>query len=144
MLSKIDHIGIAVESLDAAIPFYRDTLGLAFGGVEEVAGYGVRVAFFHVGESKLELLEPTTDHGMIAEFLRTHGPGMHHIAYDVPDVAAAIRSCEARGVRMMDRAPRDGAHGARVAFVHPESSRPVVTELCEPRSRRASAREVNP
>jgi methylmalonyl-CoA/ethylmalonyl-CoA epimerase len=69
---------------------------------------------------------------------------MHHIAYDVPDVAAAIRSCEARGVRMMDRAPRDGAHGARVAFVHPESSRPVVTELCQLPSSGAAAREVNP
>jgi methylmalonyl-CoA/ethylmalonyl-CoA epimerase len=131
VLNNIDHVGIVVPSLDAAIPFYRDILGLAFAGIEEVPGYGVRVAFFHVGESKIELLEPTSGDGMIAEFLMRHGPGMHHLAYEVADVEAAIRTCEARGVHMTDTAPRQGAHGARVAFLDPESSRPVVTELCQ-------------
>lgn len=131
MLKKIYHIGIAVTSLDAAIPFYRDTLGLAFEGVEEVAGYAVRVALFQIGEAKIELLEPTSEHGMIAEFLTAHGPGMHHIAYEVEDIEVAIRMCEASGVKMIDRAPRQGAHGARIAFVHPESSQSVLTELCQ-------------
>jgi methylmalonyl-CoA/ethylmalonyl-CoA epimerase len=140
VLNRIDHVGIAVSSLDAAIPFYRDGLGMAFAGMEEVPGYAVRVAFFQIGESKIELLEPTSGDGMIAEFLRRHGPGLHHVAYEVADVEAAIRTCEERGVRMIDRAPRQGAHGARVAFIEPESSRPVVTELCQsPRRPSASA-----
>jgi methylmalonyl-CoA/ethylmalonyl-CoA epimerase len=131
MLEKIDHLGIAVRSLDEAIPFYRDTLGLAFEGVEEVAGYRVKVAFLQIGESKIELLEPTTEEGMIAAFLREHGPGLHHVAYEVEDIEAAILTCEARGARMIDRTPRQGAHGARVAFIHPESAQSVLTELCQ-------------
>ncbi|HVI95035.1 MAG TPA: methylmalonyl-CoA epimerase [Anaeromyxobacter sp.] len=140
MLRKIDHLGVAVRSLDDAISFYRDALGLRLGGIEEVPSYRVRVAFFRVGDSKIELLEPTSAAGMIAEFIAAHGPGLHHVAYEVEDVAAAIRTCEARGVRMIDRAPRPGAHGARVAFVDPASSGSVVTELLEharPGARRA-------
>jgi methylmalonyl-CoA/ethylmalonyl-CoA epimerase len=133
MLSKIHHLGIAVRSLDEAIPFYRDTLGMAFQGTDEVPEYAVRIAFLRIGESRIELLEPTSGEGMIAKFLAARGPGIHHVAYEVEDVEAAIRSCEARGVRMIDRAPRLGAHGARVAFVHPESSHSVVTELCQVR-----------
>ncbi len=131
MLRKIYHIGIAVNSLDDSIPLYRDVLGLAFTGIEEVAEYRVRVAFLQVGESNIELLEPTSEDGMIAEFLRAHGPGIHHIAYEVEDIEVAIKMCEAHGVEMMDKAPRQGAHGARVAFIHPESSQSVLTELCQ-------------
>lgn len=131
MLKKIDHLGVAVRSLEEAIPFYRDVLGLRLAGIEEVPSYQVRVAFFRVGESKIELLEATSAQGMIAEFVAAHGPGLHHVAYQVEDVAAAIRACEARGARMIDRAPRPGAHGARVAFVDPGSSGSVVTELLE-------------
>ena len=142
MLRKIDHLGIAVRSLDQAIPFYRDVLGLAFGGIEDVSSYRVRVAFFHVGGVKLELLEPSANDGPIAELLAARGPGLHHVAYEVEDLEAAIRECEARGARMIDRAPRPGAHGARVAFLDPASSGSVVTELLQlPRraSRRRSA-----
>jgi methylmalonyl-CoA/ethylmalonyl-CoA epimerase len=131
MLRKIDHLGIAVRSLDEAIPFYRDTLGLAFGGIEDVSSYRVRVAFFHVGDAKIELLEPTSEDGMIARFLAAHGPGIHHVAYEVEEIEAAIRDCEAHDVQMIDRGPRPGAHGARVAFVDPASSGSVVTELLQ-------------
>lgn len=131
MLRRIDHLGIAVRSLDQAIPFYRDTLGLAFGGIEDVASYRVRVAFFHIGDAKIELLEPTSNDGPIAEFLAARGPGLHHVAYEVEEIEAAIRECEARGARMIDRAPRPGAHGARVAFLDPASSGSVVTELLQ-------------
>jgi methylmalonyl-CoA/ethylmalonyl-CoA epimerase len=136
MLSRIHHLGIAVRSLDEAIPFYRDTLGMAFQGKDEVAGYGVRIAFLQVGESRIELLEPTSGEGMIAEFLAARGPGIHHVAYEVRDLERAIRSCEARGVKMIDRTPRRGAHGARVAFLDPRSSHSVVTELCQLRQHR--------
>jgi methylmalonyl-CoA/ethylmalonyl-CoA epimerase len=133
VLEKIDHLGIAVRSLDEAIPFYRDTLGLVLTGVEEVAGYRVRVAFLRIGETKIELLQPTSHEGMISEFLRAFGPGFHHVAYEVKDIETAIRTCEARGVKMIDREPRPGAHGARVAFISPESTQSVLTELCEVR-----------
>ncbi len=141
MLRKIDHLGVAVRSLEEAIPFYRDVLGLPLAGVEEVPAYRVRVAFFQVGESKVELLEPTSAEGMIAEFVAAHGPGLHHVAYEVDDVAEAIRASEARGARMIDRAPRPGAHGARVAFVDPGSSGSVVTELLE-HARRGARRSA--
>jgi methylmalonyl-CoA/ethylmalonyl-CoA epimerase len=131
VLERIDHLGIAVRSLDEAIPFYRDTLGLALKGIEHVAGYRVRIAFLQIGESKIELLEPTSDESMIAEFLRAHGPGFHHVAYEVADIEKAIQTCEARGVKLIDRAPRSGAHGARVAFIHPESTQSLLTELCQ-------------
>jgi methylmalonyl-CoA/ethylmalonyl-CoA epimerase len=135
MLERIAHLGIAVPSIEAALPLYRDVLGLAFEGVEEVHSYRVKVAFLRIGEARLELLEPTGE-GMIAAFLASHGPGLHHVAYEVKDLEAAIRACEARGVTMIDRAPRPGAHGARVAFVDPRSADGVVTELCQPRGRR--------
>ena len=130
MLKKISHIGIAVGSLKAAIPLYRDTFRMTFRGVEEVPGYQVNVAFFQIGESKIELLEPSSEGGFLAEFLETHGEGFHHIAYEVEDIEAAIRELVANGTRMIDTIPRLGAHGARVAFIHPESSRGVLTELC--------------
>lgn len=136
MLTRIYHLGIAVRSLDEAVPFYRDSLGMALQGVEEVPEYAVRVAFLKIGESVIELLEPTSGEGMIARFLAERGPGIHHVAYEVEDLEAAIRSCEARGVKMIDRAPRRGAHGARIAFMDPESSQSVLTELCQLRPRR--------
>jgi methylmalonyl-CoA/ethylmalonyl-CoA epimerase len=135
VLEKISHLGIAVRSLDEAIPFYRDTLGLALRGLEDVASYRVRVALLQIGESRIELLEPTSAEGMIAEFLRAHGPGLHHVAYEVADLEGAILACERRGVRMIDRAPRPGAHGSRVAFIDPGSAHSVLTELCQPRGR---------
>lgn len=131
MLEKINHIGVAVRSLDEAIPFYQDILGMAFKGVEEVAEQKVRVAFFQVGESKIELLEPTGDDSPLAGFLAKNGPGIHHVAYEVADIEAAIGKLVKDGARMIDAVPRNGAHGARIAFIHPKSSNGVLTELCQ-------------
>lgn len=132
MLQKINHIGIAVQSIDETIPFYRDQLGMALLGTEEVAEQLVRVAMFGVGESKIELLEPMSPESPVAKFLEKNGPGMHHIAYEVDDIEAAIASLVAMGARMIDMVPRSGAHGTRIAFVHPKSSSGVLTELCQP------------
>jgi methylmalonyl-CoA/ethylmalonyl-CoA epimerase len=131
MLQKINHIGIAVQSIEGTLPFYRDQLGMTFLGAEEVAEQKVRVAMLAVGESKIELLEPTADDSPVAKFLEKSGPGIHHIAYEVEDIEAAIAHLTATGTRMIDQAPRAGAHGTRIAFVHPKSSGGVLTELCQ-------------
>jgi len=131
MLQKINHIGIAVQSLAATIPFYRDSLGMSLLGIEEVAEQKVKVAMLQVGESKIELLEPTADDSPISKFLEKNGPGIHHLAYEVADIETAIAKLKGCGVRMIDETPRNGAHGTRIAFVHPKSSNGVLTELCE-------------
>lgn len=131
MLTKINHIGIAVTSLDATLPFYRDSLGMAFAGTEEVAEQKVRVAMLQIGESKIELLEPTSEDSPVAKFIEKNGQGIHHIAYEVDDVEAAIAKLVAEGARMIDEKPRHGAHGTRIAFIHPKSSNGVLTELCQ-------------
>jgi methylmalonyl-CoA/ethylmalonyl-CoA epimerase len=131
MLTKINHIGIAVHSLDASIPFYRDNLGMAFAGIEEVPEQKVRVAMLAVGESKIELLEPTSAESPVASFIEKNGVGIHHIAYEVADIDAAIATLLSDGVRMVDEKPRNGAHGTRIAFIHPKSSLGVLTELCQ-------------
>ncbi len=132
MLTKINHIGIAVTSLEAALPFYRDNLGMAFAGVEEVVEQKVRVAMLQIGESKIELLEPTSEESPVARFIEKNGAGIHHIAYEVADIETAIARLCAAGARMIDEKPRQGAHGARIAFIHPKSSNGVLTELCQP------------
>ena len=131
MLKKINHIGIAVTSLDEALPFYRDNLGMALQGIEEVAEQKVKVAMLQIGESKIELLEPTDPDSPVARFLEKNGPGIHHLAYEVDDIVQAIARLEKEGARMIDRTPRHGAHGTRIAFVHPKSSGGVLTELCQ-------------
>lgn len=131
MLTKISHIGVAVHSIDEALPFYRDALGMRFAGIEEVASQKVRVAFLSIGESKVELLEPTSPDSPVATFLDKNGPGVHHLAYEVADLEATIARLTAAGTRMIDAAPRDGAHSAKIAFIHPKSSGGVLTELCQ-------------
>ncbi len=131
MLTKINHIGVAVFSLDESLPFYRDRLGMAFMGIEEVAEQKVRVAMLGIGESKIELLEPTAGDSPVARFLEKNGPGIHHLAYEVVDVEAAIAKMLADGARMIDETPRNGAHGTRIAFIHPKSSGNILTELCQ-------------
>ena len=131
MLTKINHIGIAVKSLDDSLPFYRDNLGMAFAGIEEVVEQQVRVAMLQIGESKIELLEPTSADSPVAKFIEKNGPGIHHLAYEVNDIEAAIAKLMADGSRMIDEKPRNGAHGTRIAFVHPKSSNGVLTELCQ-------------
>lgn len=131
MLTKINHIGIAVKSLEESLPFYRDSLGMSFAGIEIVAEQKVRVAMLQVGESKIELLEPTSEDSPVARFIEKNGTGIHHIAYEVEDIEAAIDKLLAEGARMIDEKPRCGAHDTRIAFLHPKFSGGVLTELCQ-------------
>lgn len=128
---KINHIGIAVKSIEASTPLYRDVLGMTFEGTEEVAEQKVKVAFFAVGDSRIELLEPTSPDSPVAKFLDTKGEGTHHIAYEVEDIEQALADLQAKGVRLIDQTPRCGAHGTRIAFLHPKGSGGVLTELCQ-------------
>lgn len=132
MPKKISHIGVAVTSIEEAVPFYRDTLGMEFEGTEVVADQKVKVAFFVIGESRIELLEPTSADSPVAKFLEKNGPGVHHIAYEVDDLEGQLESLKSRDVRLIDAVPRGGAHGTRIAFLHPKASGGVLTELCEP------------
>lgn len=132
MLQRIDHIGIAVTSLDDTLPFYRQTLSLPFHGIEEVPEQKVRVAMLGIGESKIELLEPTSPDSPIARFLEKNGPGIHHIAYAVEDIEKTLQHLKGEGARLIDETPRQGAHGSLIAFVHPKSSMGVLTEICQP------------
>ena len=132
MAKKVNHIGVAVKSLEASIPFYRDVLGMEFEGTEEVAEQKVKVAFLSVGETRIELLEPTADDSPVAKFLAKNGPGIHHIAYEVADLKQRLADLQGAGVRLIDEAPRTGAHNTRIAFLHPKASGGVLTELCEP------------
>jgi methylmalonyl-CoA/ethylmalonyl-CoA epimerase len=131
MLTKINHIGVAVKSLEDTLPFYRDNLGMAFMGIEDVAEQKVRVAMLQIGESKIELLEPTSEDSPVAKFIEKNGAGIHHVAYEVNDIEAAIAKLLDDGIRMIDEKPRHGAHGTRIAFIHPKSSNGVLTELCQ-------------
>lgn len=131
MTKKINHIGMAVHSLESALPLYRDVMGMAFEGTEEVAEQKVRVAFLAVGESRIELLEPTSADSPVAKFLEKNGEGVHHIAYQVDNLEAALADMAAKGVRLIDEKPRRGAHGTRIAFLHPKATGGVLTELCE-------------
>lgn len=127
----VDHVGIAVKDLEAASAVYAELLGVERQGVEEVAEQKVRVAFFPLGESEIELLEPTTDDSPIASFIAKRGPGIHHIAVRVNDLPAALERAREAGIRLIDEEPRSGAGGARIAFVHPKSTGGVLLELCE-------------
>jgi methylmalonyl-CoA/ethylmalonyl-CoA epimerase len=127
---KIDHIGIAVRSLESALETFR-ALGFECAGIEEVADQKTRVALLPAGEGRLELLEPTTEESPVGRFLARRGEGLHHICFAVGDVASEIGRLEAAGLRMVDRIPRVGAEGCRVAFIHPSSTGGVLVELSE-------------
>ncbi len=129
MKVTIDHIGIAVSSLEDALAFYRDALGLVVEAPEEVASQRVRAHFIPAGESAIELLEATADDSPIAKYVAKRGPGLHHITLRVDDIAAALVQLKARGVRLIDDTPREGAHGSLVAFIHPSSAHGVLVEL---------------
>ncbi|WP_020677391.1 methylmalonyl-CoA epimerase [Geopsychrobacter electrodiphilus] len=131
MTKKINHIGIAVKNLETAVPFYRDTLGMTFEGTEEVTEQKVRVAFLKIGESRIELLEPTSADSPVTKFLEKNGEGIHHIAYEVDNLAATLLELQQKDVRLIDQTPRTGAHGASIAFIHPKASGGVLTELCQ-------------
>ena len=130
-ISHIEHIGIAVKSLKEAIPYYENILGLKCYSIEEVADQKVRTAFFMVGQTKIELLEPTSEDSTIATFIEKRGEGMHHIAFCVDDAANALNEMNEKGVRLIDKAPRHGAEGLLIGFLHPKSTVGVLTELCE-------------
>ncbi|MBD9160584.1 MAG: methylmalonyl-CoA epimerase [Bacteroidales bacterium] len=131
-ISHIEHLGIAVKSLDEAIPYYENILGMKCYSIEEIADQKVKTAFFKVGQTKLELLEPTSDESPIAKFIEKRGEGIHHLAFAVEDgVANALAEMEGKGVRLIDKAPRKGAEGLNIAFIHPKSTHGVLTEFCE-------------
>jgi methylmalonyl-CoA/ethylmalonyl-CoA epimerase len=131
-VKAVNHIGIAVRSIDAQRTFYEGVLGAAFEGVEVVEDQKVRVGFFRVGDVRFELLEPTEPSSTVAAFLEKRGEGLHHIALTVEDLPTRIAELKQSGVRMIDEVPRPGAHHMRIAFLHPKSAFGVLTELCEP------------
>ena len=131
MITKINHIGIAVCSLEEHLPFYRDVLQLEMKGTEELKDQKVRVMIFGVGDVNLELLEPTADDSPIARFIEKKGEGLHHIAYQTDNIVEGIDGMKAKEVLMIDETPRQGAHGTSIAFIHPKSSCKVLTELTQ-------------
>ncbi len=134
-ISHIEHLGIAVRSIEDAIPFWENMLGLKCYNIEEVADQKVKTAFFKVGDTKIELLEPTSEESTIAKFIETRGEGIHHIAYAVKNIEGALEELEGKGVRLIDKTPRSGAEGLTIAFLHPKSTGSVLTELCEDKNK---------
>lgn len=130
-ITHIEHIGIAVKSIEEQLPYYEGVLGLKCYNVETVEDQKVKTAFFMVGQTKIELLEPTDEESTIAKFIEKRGEGIHHIAYATENVNGALKELEDKGVRLIDREARGGAEGLRIAFLHPKSTGGVLTELCE-------------
>jgi methylmalonyl-CoA/ethylmalonyl-CoA epimerase len=128
---KIDHLGIAVKSIDEGKSFWTDVLGLDFQGSETVTEQKVTTAFFPVGESEVELLESTAPDGPIAKYIEKKGQGMQHIAFRVENIEEALAELKAKGIRLIDETPRIGAGGAKIAFLHPKATSGVLVELCE-------------
>ncbi|HOO12502.1 MAG TPA: methylmalonyl-CoA epimerase [Bacillota bacterium] len=131
MVTKVDHIGIAVSNLEETLKVYTEILGLELSGVEVVEDQKVRVAFLPIGDTEIELLESTQPDGPIAKFIERKGEGIQHIAFRVEDIHAALEDMRQKGVRLIDEQPRYGAGGARIAFLHPKSTHGVLVELCE-------------
>ena len=130
-LTHIEHLGIAVKSIEACLPYYEGVLGLKCYNIEEVSDQKVKTAFFKVGQTKIELLEPTSEDSTIAKFIANKGEGIHHIAFATDSVADALADAAEKGIRLIDTAPRGGAEGLQIAFLHPKSTCSVLTELCE-------------
>jgi methylmalonyl-CoA epimerase len=128
---KIDHIGIAVKSLADAIKVYEDAMGLKVSGYDQVDDQGVRVAMLNIGESRIELLEPTGPASPIEKFMTKRGEGIHHIAVAVDDIEKSLQQLKAAGVRLVDSVPRRGAHNSKIAFIHPSSTHGVLLELVQ-------------
>lgn len=127
----VDHIGVAVRGIDAGRRFWEETLGLSFEGKETVAEQKVTTAFFPVGESEVELLEAVEPDSPVGRYLEKRGEGVHHIAFRVEDIDAALSELKTKGIRLIDETPRIGAGGARIAFIHPKETQGVLVELCE-------------
>ncbi|WP_243386403.1 methylmalonyl-CoA epimerase [Bacillus kexueae] len=131
MIKGVDHIGIAVHSIDQALPFYMESLKCKWMGEEVVEAQKVKVVFLDAGNIKFELLEPTSESSPVATFLQKRGEGIHHIAIKVEDIQSRIDEIKEKGIEMIDHSPRVGAKGANIAFMHPKSTRGVLFELCE-------------
>lgn len=129
-ISHIEHIGIAVKSIEESKKYYEEVLGLKCYAVEEVADQKVKTAFFMVGQTKIELLESTDPEGPIGKFIEKKGPGIHHMAFAVPNVDEALTEAESKGVQLIDKKGRKGAEGLNIGFMHPKSTASVLTELC--------------
>ncbi|MGM0846079.1 MAG: methylmalonyl-CoA epimerase [Bacillota bacterium] len=130
-MNKVDHIGIAVQSIEKVLPFYTETLGLSLIEIEEVQSEKVKVAFIDGGNIKLELLEPLDESSAISSFLAKKGEGIHHVAFGVSGIQERIQELRDKGVRMIHEQPKSGAAGAQVAFMHPKSAHGVLYELCD-------------
>lgn len=133
--SHIEHIGIAVKNLEESIKYYEQVLGLKCYNIEEVKDQKVKTAFFKVGEVKIELLESTDPEGPIGKYVEKKGEGIHHIAFAVDNIEDKLKKAEEKGVRLVDKAPRKGAEGLDIAFLHPKSTFGVLTELCEDKNK---------
>lgn len=134
-ITHIEHIGIAVKNLDEAIPYYEKVLGLKCYNIEEVKDQKVKTAFFMVGQTKIELLESTDPEGPIGKYIEKKGEGIHHIAFAVKGIEEQLSHMEQSGVTLIDKAPRKGAEGLSIAFLHPKSTFGVLTELCEDKNK---------
>jgi methylmalonyl-CoA/ethylmalonyl-CoA epimerase len=132
MFARVDHIGVAVEDLDAAIALHEEAYGMALVHREVIEEQGVEAVLFDVGENHVELLCPLADESPVGRFLAKRGPGLHHVAYQVTDVEATLAQLRARGLRLIDETPRTGVRGSRVAFLHPAASGGVLTEIVQP------------
>lgn len=130
-LSHIEHFGIAVKSIEEALPYYENVLGLKCYSIEEVPDQKVRTAFMMVGQTKLELLEPTSDESPIAKFIEKRGEGIHHIAFCVEDANEALADAASKGIKLIDEKARKGAEGLNIGFLHPKSTMGVLTEVCD-------------
>lgn len=128
---KIDHVGIAVKGMKAGEKFWTDVLGMECKGYETVEEQRVTTAFFPVGASEVELLEPTSEDSPVAKFIEKRGEGIHHIAFRVENIEAALAELKEKGIRLIDEVPRNGAGGAKIAFLHPKSTHGILVELCE-------------
>ena len=131
MYKKINHIGVAVKDLDKAIELYRDQLGLEFNGIDVVESQKVKVAFFKIGETNIELVAPTSEDSPIAKYLEKNREGIHHICFEVEDINKTLNELKSRGVKLINEEPRKGAHGTLIAFIHPKSTNGVLTEICQ-------------
>ena len=134
-LKHIEHIGIAVRNLEESIKYYEDILGLKCYSIEEVKDQKVKTAFFMVGQTKIELLESTDPEGPIGKYVEKKGEGIHHLAFAVENIEGCLETAEEKGVRLVDKAPRKGAEGLDIAFLHPKSTFGVLTELCEDKNK---------
>ncbi|MCC5929881.1 MAG: methylmalonyl-CoA epimerase [Cyclobacteriaceae bacterium] len=136
--THIEHLGIAVANLEESIKYYENVLGLSCYKIEEVADQKVKTAFFKIGDTKIELLESTSPDGPIGKFIEKKGEGIHHIAFAVENLEEALSDVKEKGVQLIDETPRKGAEGLHIAFLHPKSTKGVLTEFCEDKNKKIS------